>query len=893
MSLSSERLTAALDGRYRIERELGAGGMATVYLAADLKHDRKVAIKVLKPELAAVLGAERFVQEIKTTAALSHPHILPLFDSGEAGGFLYYVMPFIEGETIRERLNRETQLGIDEAVRITTEVADALDYAHRHGVIHRDIKPENILLHDGRPMVMDFGIALAVSAAAGGRMTETGLSLGTPHYMSPEQATADKDITVRSDVYSLASVLYEMLAGEPPHSGGSAQAIIMKIIAEVPRPVTDLRRSVPAHVASAVMKALEKLPADRFEGARAFSAALADPGFRSDTSFSGAARGAAPLGSSRATVAALSVAVLATVTAAWGWLRPAPVPALLRYSMAIAGEGVPSSSPSMVGGRVAVSPDGRHLVVIGGDGSIAGPALYVHDRTSLTSVRLAGTAGVRRPVFSPSGDRIAYLRPDGALFVIGVSGEPPRQIAARAFADSRGLAWSNDGYLYGSSIASITPVLRVREAGGAIEPVTVVDTAAGEAQHLFPFPLPGGGVLFTIRGAGAMNDRIGVVDQRTGRHHVLVDGIQAWYAPSGHLLVVTRGGALMAAPFDAKRRALRAPLRFVADSVGFSRLGADLAISASGTLAYMSGTAGYGVQPLWVDRSGRGTPVAADWTFLTSALYSSMALSPNGSRLVVSVGGGGGQQLHVKRLPDGPAQQVTFEGTVNARASWVDDRTLLYVSDRDGINRVWMRVADGSTPATLVWDGAANEGLFNRDRSWFIYRGVGGSRHIYARRMSGDTTTMVVAESANGEDLAPNLSPDGRWLLYVSTESSRAEVYLKAFPEVTRFKTQVSVNGGLEPRWSRDGREILFRSSDDELVSIPVTVRGDSLLLGERHALFSMREFAPPNLYQPSYDVSPDGLRFLMGGRRFAGAAREQLIVVENFLKHLPELIRP
>ena len=169
--------------------------MATVYLAHDLKHDRKVAIKVLKPELAAVLGAERFVVEIKTTAALQHPHILPLFDSGEADGFLYYVMPYIQGETIREKLNRETQFGVDEAVRIAREVADALDYAHRHGVIHRDIKPENILLHDGRAMVMDFGIAQAVSAAAGGRMTETGLSLGTPHYMSPEQATAEKEIT--------------------------------------------------------------------------------------------------------------------------------------------------------------------------------------------------------------------------------------------------------------------------------------------------------------------------------------------------------------------------------------------------------------------------------------------------------------------------------------------------------------------------------------------------------------------------------------------------------------------------------------------------------------------------------------------------------------------------
>ncbi|HKK08559.1 MAG TPA: serine/threonine-protein kinase, partial [Gemmatimonadota bacterium] len=234
MSDLPPRLVAALADRYRLERELGQGGMATVYLAEDLKHHRQVAIKVLKPELAAVLGAERFVQEITTTAQLQHPHILPLFDSGTADGFLFYVMPYVEGETLRDRLDRERQLGVDEAVRITREVADALDYAHRQGVVHRDIKPENILLQDGRPMVADFGIALAVSAAAGGRMTETGLSLGTPHYMSPEQATAEKDITGRSDVYSLASVLYEMLTGDPPFTGSSAQQIIMKIVTEEP-----------------------------------------------------------------------------------------------------------------------------------------------------------------------------------------------------------------------------------------------------------------------------------------------------------------------------------------------------------------------------------------------------------------------------------------------------------------------------------------------------------------------------------------------------------------------------------------------------------------------------------------------------------------------------------
>ena len=259
------RLTAALADRYRIVRVLGQGGMATVYVADDVRHHRKVAIKVLKPELAAVLGAERFVQEITTTAALQHPHILPIYDSGETAESLYYVMPFIDGQSLREKLRREQQLSVEEALRITCEVASALDYAHRQGVIHRDIKPENILLHDGRPVVADFGIALAVSAAAGGRMTETGLSLGTPHYMSPEQATAEKEITARSDIYSLASVLYEMLAGSPPHVGASAQQIIMKIVTQEAAPVTTFRKAVPSNVAAAVAKALEKLPADRFQ----------------------------------------------------------------------------------------------------------------------------------------------------------------------------------------------------------------------------------------------------------------------------------------------------------------------------------------------------------------------------------------------------------------------------------------------------------------------------------------------------------------------------------------------------------------------------------------------------------------------------------------------------
>jgi eukaryotic-like serine/threonine-protein kinase len=272
--MSTARLAAALSDRYRIERELGQGGMATVYLARDVKHDREVALKVLRPELAAIIGAERFLSEIRITARLDHPHILTLIDSGEADGMLFYVLPFVRGESLRTRLLREKQLGVDEALAITKQIAGALEYAHQRGVVHRDIKPENILIHEGEAVLTDFGIALAVKEAGGNRLTETGLSLGTPQYMSPEQATGDRELDARSDVYSLAAVLYEMLAGEPPHTGATVQAVIAKLMTERPTRLRTVRETVPEGVDNAVAKALAKVPADRYAGAAAFTAAL-------------------------------------------------------------------------------------------------------------------------------------------------------------------------------------------------------------------------------------------------------------------------------------------------------------------------------------------------------------------------------------------------------------------------------------------------------------------------------------------------------------------------------------------------------------------------------------------------------------------------------------------
>ena len=328
-----EQLQSGLADRYRLERELGRGGMATVYLARDIRHRRPVALKVLHPELGAVLGTERFLREVETAAGLQHPHILPVFDSGEAAGRLWYTMPYVEGESLRDRLVREVQLPVEDAVRLTREVAEALDYAHRHGVVHRDIKPDNILLTEGHASVADFGIAKAVSTAGGEALTQTGTAVGTPAYMSPEQASPGAPLDGRSDVYSLGCVLYEMLAGEPPFTGPSSQAIIARHCADPPRSIRVVRPGVPLAVERAVERALAKVAADRFQTAGEFARCLATPEVSSTSAV-------APAGSARApeptlaaprkavrhprTLATLAIAVLVGLGVLLAWLRSRP-----------------------------------------------------------------------------------------------------------------------------------------------------------------------------------------------------------------------------------------------------------------------------------------------------------------------------------------------------------------------------------------------------------------------------------------------------------------------------------------------------------------------------------------------------------------------------------------
>ena len=478
------QLTEALRDRYTIERELGRGGMAVVYLAEDLKHHRQVAVKVLRPEIAGSLGSERFLREIEVVARLRHPNILPLYDSGEDGGLLYYVMPLVDGESLRDRLRRETELPIDDALAITAEVADALAYAHGHGVLHRDIKPENILLESGHAVVSDFGIARAIRAAGDDRLTETGLTLGTPSYMSPEQAAGERELDGRSDLYSLGCVLYEMLAGQPPFTGPTAQNVVQQHLVAAPLPITQLRPAVPGEVATTVARMLAKAPADRWRTAEELRTRLRTLMQTSGEIIPARARlGTGPLSSPRLRWALLAgavagVAILAVAVKRGSHVDPPEIrigrrmqvtlspglevhPALspngefLAYAAGLDSRllvrQVDGGSPIPVArdlpgpqGWPQWSPDGKQLAFASTRGIEIVPALGGVPRLLAPAPPSNATRGniVVGGPWSPDAHEVAFVVGD-TLYAAPVNGGPPRRIATGATLHS--CAWSPDG----------------------------------------------------------------------------------------------------------------------------------------------------------------------------------------------------------------------------------------------------------------------------------------------------------------------------------------------------------------------------------------------------------------------------------------------------------------
>ena len=760
-------------------------------------------------------------------------------------------MPYIEGETLREKLDRETQLGVEEAVRIAREVADALDYAHRHGVIHRDIKPENILLHDGRAMVMDFGIALAVSAAAGGRMTETGLSLGTPHYMSPEQATAEKEITGRSDIYSLASVLYEMLAGVPPHEGGSAQQTIMRIITDTPRPVTELRKSVPPHVAAAVVQALEKLPADRFSSAGEFSAAL-DGRIAPRALASHATEKKGEARWKRVAIGAL-VAALAFATAmTWSLAkRDAAAGDAQRVEFAYRANSATNDEP-----LVAISADGRRIVqAVHDSNGIA--HLAVRDLGSAKLSIVSGTDGATRPAFSPDGESIAFVV-GSTLRRVSVVGGPPIVIA-----DSVGAmipSWTPDGRTLVFT-RNARGLARVSAAGGPATSLTSLDTARKEFAHWSPQVLPGGKVaIFNAFSTPIAKSRIEAVDLATRRVSVILEGAAfARYVASGHLLFA-RDGAIFAVPFDPdKVRVLGSAVPVVDDLAwSFTDGYAGFDVSRNGTLVYLK--ASDWVRPhrvVWADRSGNERPLVAE-----EGQWAEPRLSPDHRWLAITRTDPN-WQIWLYDLSRQVLSQLTRTEGVSFDAVWMpDSRSIVHVIETPVYDLRRLPI-DGSTPQMLVATPFDKKpGSVSPDGHLVSYFEVSDRDRLMSAPTVGGGKPQLMGASDNAQANA-SFSPDGRWLAYEETPLTEAmQVYVRPIGR-DGGRHQISADGGSQPRWSKNGREIVYRKGDAMMAASFDPQSGE---VGTPVLLFRKPDAGQLGAGEPTYgyDVTPDGSQFVL-----------------------------
>ncbi|HEV8456565.1 MAG TPA: protein kinase, partial [Gemmatimonadales bacterium] len=851
-----DHLKEAMADRYTLERELGAGGMATVYLAHDPRHNRKVAIKVMNSELAAIIGAARFLKEIETTANLQHPNILPLFDSGEVGGTVFYVMPYVQGESLRGRLAREVQLPVADAVRIAVEIAGALDYAHRHGVIHRDIKPDNVLLHDGRALVADFGIALAWSHRDGRtRITKSGVSLGTPHYMSPEQAAGDQNLDPRADTYALGVVLYEMLAGQPPFTGLTPQAIFARVMSEEPRPVVFHRKTVPPHVDAAVARALEKLPADRWQTAAEFAAALTGAGAGHKARghrLSGAlGRSAIPW--------ALSAALLLTV--AWVGLRNGrgalPSAAPVRFSIELDPGVQPTFTPI-----VRLSPDGRQLFVSAMVGRREEVLRRPFDQMRMEVIAGAGQGeqgtGNSRPFVSPDGQWIAYAR-QGKLRKVRVEGGPAIDLAV---ADWAGGSWGRNGKLVYTK-AYNTGLWIVSEGGGDERMLTTPDTARGELGHWWPQILPDGDhVLFTAYRTPIERATIEVLSISSGKRDVVfTGGVFGFYVPTGHLLYAV-GETIRAVPFDLDRLAVTGAALPVVDSVAMNPTDGAAAfdVSENGTLAYLP-VSSYirETELVLVDRRGNESRALP-----ASDRYDHPRLSPEGGRIAVDIRSANSLgDIWVFQVGRSGGLRLTAEGGRDFGAEWTPDgRELIYSSEHPFFD-LYRRAADASRPAEPLLTGGFDRypGSVSSDGRLFAFSLAAPGGELWTVKLRGPPAPARYF--ANGFNLAhATLSPDGRWMAYDSDESGRVEVYAQSYPNPSLKRWKVSPANGSEPMWTRGGRELVYRKGDS-MMTVSVDLQNGRS--SAPRALFGGPYPDSPGWTRPrSYDVSRDGERFLL-----------------------------
>jgi eukaryotic-like serine/threonine-protein kinase len=782
--------------------------MATVYLAHDIKHDRDVAIKVLHPDLAAALGAERFLAEIKTTANLQHPHILPLHDSGEAGGFLFYVMPFVEGETLRDRLTRERQLPIDDALRIAREVADALQYAHQRGVIHRDIKPENILLQGGHALAADFGIALAVQSAGGQRMTQTGLSLGTPQYMSPEQAMGERAIDARTDIYALGAVTYEMLAGDPPFTGSSVQAIVAKVLTERPTPISTVRDTVPAGMEQAVMRALAKLPADRFASAAEYAGALQDKG-RDERRETRDVKGRSSSLLSR--LSSLLLLFTVALIAAWGWLRPVSPASSSRIFDAALPDSAPMSSAPDVGSagygssvpNLTVAPKGDFAIypVRHGDSTM----LWYRSLVDATARPIEGTAGGIMPRISPDGLRLAFTSANRVMVLAFAGGDPKRLLQSDAppttlewVSATRLLAIANDG---------VTLHWLDAETGASEEKGT---TVALKTRCYFGRWIASQQRLLCAQGEGTFEDiKTGTMRAIRSRNtdgspgSTVVTGQSFRIVDDRYVVYIGVEGDVRAAPYDRKTDLIGRSVSLVSGVKTDANGSGQMDLTPGGMLAYVAGTPMSDFRMVELKPGQQPKPLPIE-----RAHFQRFDVTRDSRRMAAVIITPKGQELRIYDLRTGQRQTWLTAEYLGAPL-WDVAGDKIVVRTWNGTRASIVRGSPdvGSAPDTLFSAAALalvpDPSDYHDDANILAH---GASAPYSAIHIDLSRHPLTFDTLMSGAIFLA-VSPDGKHLVWQSQETG--QLNLTSYPPGPR--QQLVAMGGVEPLWL-SATDLLYRA---------------------------------------------------------------------------------
>jgi serine/threonine protein kinase/Tol biopolymer transport system component len=873
---------STIAGKYKILEELGRGGMGVVYKAKDTKLKRTVALKFLSPELTRDSEAkERFIHEAQAASALDHPNICTVHEIDEAEGQMFIAMAYIDGQSLRQK-TEQGPLKLDEALNIAIQVAEGLHDAHENGIVHRDIKSSNIIVTaKDQAKIMDFGVA---KLAGQTRFTRTGATMGTVAYMSPEQARGEK-VNHRTDIWSLGVVLYEMIIGQLPYRGDHEQAVIYSILNEEPEPMTGMRTGVPMELERIVNKALTKDAAARYQHADDI---LVDLRLLRDniTAFLKSSTGKAPAISKPQPkrwkqVLPWSIAALMTVIAVialWKleYLTSPPEGDITRFALAI-----PSGQrfASVTGPGIALSPDGTSLVYTGQGEETR--QLYVRKMDQLTASPIPGTEGAYTPFFSPDGEWVGFFSGD-KLKKVALKGGSPLTIF-EVSGTHRGASWSqNEMIIFGES--TNTGLLQVPSSGGNPQTVTTPDVEKGVTGHRWPDILPGGrAALFTIWRGSLDSASIGLANLETGEVKLLLEGGTCpHYTRTGHIIYAGTDGSLLAVPFDIKRLEVAGSVISLLENTNVSSGGdADFTLSRSGSLVYLTGSS-YNQTIVMTDRQGNEQSLIEE-----EHGFQAPRFSPDGKRIAVNIYDRMTDDIWIYEFEHGPLTRLTFKGS-NSCPSWTPDgKRVAFCSNRAGTYDLYWKQADGSSAAEPLLTAELNqyETSFSPDGKLLVYkdRHPDTKRNIWILYLEGEHKPQPFLQTSFNE-FNPMLSPDGRWLAYTSDESGRNEIYVRTFPDASGGRWQVSTAGGTEPLWSRDGRELFFRSTN-KIMSITIETE-PMFKVGNINVLFE--DVYKKSRLGTNYDIHPDNKRFVM--IKMPLEISTEMVVVLNWFEELQRL---